>query len=190
MKTQRPKSASGRKPGGVSSSKGGKRHVAPPPPAPPHHLPGHPCLTIALVEALCNHIASGKSLRSWCAIQGHPSQHVIFRALREVEQFREQYTRAREDQADTFVDQCIEIADDGRNDTFVDDEGKVQVDTDVIQRTKIRLDERHWQAGKMKPKLYGDKVAVQIEKPPAPDAILGERDALLESLARLGYKRG
>ena len=129
------------------------------------HVAGHPSLTLALVDDLLQWIADGKSLRSWCAIDGHVSHQVVLRALRESGEVRTRYARAREDQADTLIDQCLAIADDGRNDTYIDENGNVKVATDVIQRSKLRCEERHWLAGKLRPKVYGEKLRIEDETP-------------------------
>lgn len=75
-------------------------------------------------------------------------------------EFSEQYARAREAQADKLAEEALQIADDGRNDTYVDGDGNVKTDTEVIQRSKLRVDTRKWLASKMAPKKYGDKVAI------------------------------
>lgn len=75
-------------------------------------------------------------------------------------EFSEQYARAREAQADKLAEEALQIADDGRSDTYVDAEGNERTDTEVIQRSKLRVDTRKWLASKMAPKKYGDKVAI------------------------------
>ena len=75
-------------------------------------------------------------------------------------EFSEQYARAREAQADKLAEEALTIADDGRSDTYVDGDGNVKTDTEVIQRSKLRVDTRKWLASKMAPKKYGDKVAI------------------------------
>lgn len=75
-------------------------------------------------------------------------------------EFSEQYARAREAQADKLAEEALQIADDGRSDTCVDGDGNVKTDTEVIQRSKLRVDTRKWLASKMAPKKYGDKVAI------------------------------
>jgi hypothetical protein len=52
----------------------------------------------------------------------------------------------------------LEIADDGRNDTYEDENGHQHVNTDHIQRSRLRIDARKWLASKMAPKKYGDRV--------------------------------
>lgn len=73
-------------------------------------------------------------------------------------EFSEQYARAREAQADKLAEEALQIADDGRSDTYLDAEGNERTDTEVIQRSKLRVDTRKWLASKMAPKKYGDKV--------------------------------
>lgn len=66
--------------------------------------------------------------------------------------------RAREAQADTLAEEILQIADDGSNDTYTDDEGRTHVDYDHISRSKLRVDARKWLASKMAPKKYGDRI--------------------------------
>ena len=74
--------------------------------------------------------------------------------------FSEQYARAREAQADKLAEEALQIADDGRSDTYLDAEGNERTDNEVIQRSRLRVDTRKWLASKMAPKKYGDKVAI------------------------------
>lgn len=80
--------------------------------------------------------------------------------------FVDQYTRAREEQADTIFDECLQIADDATNDYMdkINSEGEVvgqTLNTEHVQRSKLRIDTRKWMAGKMRPKKYGDKLEVE-----------------------------
>lgn len=115
----------------------------------------------AHADSICEHIASGKSLVSWCqAEEGRPSYTSVMRWLEANEGFREKYARARTDQADFLAEQIIQIADDGLNDTYQDEEGNVRTNQDVIARSRLRVDARKWYASKLAPKKYGEKVAV------------------------------
>lgn len=91
-----------------------------------------------------------------------PSSSMVKRWLAQHSEFRAQYAQAREDQADFYAEQIIEIADDGLNDTYLDDEGNTIVDHDVIARSKLRVDARKWVASKLAPKKYGDKINQEI----------------------------
>lgn len=91
-----------------------------------------------------------------------PDKATVFRWMAANDEFRDQYTYAREAQADEMADQIIEIADDGLNDTYLDEEGNKRTDQDVIARSRLRVDARKWLASKMAPKKYGDKVQTEL----------------------------
>lgn len=74
----------------------------------------------------------------------------------------EMYARARERQADKLVADMIQIADDGSNDTYIDDNGNQKTDQDVVARSRLRVEARKWLAGKMNAKRYGDKTTTEI----------------------------
>ncbi|WP_206677976.1 terminase small subunit-like protein [Pseudomonas sp. OTU750018] len=126
---------------------------------------GRPTVYSDLVAAkLCAYIADGMSLRNVCKQPGMPSTATVMRWLADDSKvaFRDQYAHAREAQADLLAEQILEIADYGLNDTYVDDEGQVKVDHDVIARSKLRVDARKWLASKMAPKKYGDKLQTEL----------------------------
>lgn len=89
-----------------------------------------------------------------------PNKATVFRWLANKPEFSDQYARAREAQADCLFDDILAIADDGRNDSYTDDDGRARTDFDVIARSKLRVDARKWMAGKLRPKVYGDKLAI------------------------------
>jgi hypothetical protein len=72
----------------------------------------------------------------------------------------EQYARAMELRADKMADDILQIADDGLNDSYTDENGVVRVNQDVIARSRLRVDARKWLASKMAPKRYGDKLDI------------------------------
>lgn len=113
-------------------------------------------------DLICDRLAQGESLRMVCADEGMPNRSTVLRWLEDFEAFRGQYARAREAQADHMADEILSIADDGLNDTYRDDDGNVRTDTDVIARSKLRVDARKWLAAKMAPKKYGEKVTQEV----------------------------
>jgi hypothetical protein len=123
----------------------------------------------ALADRICGELADGRSLRSVCDADDMPNKATVFRWLREHEEFRDQYARAKQESADSFVDDMIDIADDARNDWM-----KRQVTEDVqaytlngehVNRTRLRLDTRKWIASKLKPKAYGEKLDLGVGGP-------------------------
>jgi len=115
----------------------------------------------ALADTICERISDGESLRSICSEEIMPNKATVFRWLASDKEFSDQYARAKEEQAETLADEIIEIADDGRNDTYIDHEsGVVKTDHDVIARSRLRVEARKWVAAKLKPKKYGDRTTI------------------------------
>jgi hypothetical protein len=79
--------------------------------------------------------------------------------------FAEQYARAREEQADTLADEIISIADEQPEVIAVTDkQGALiehKLDGAFLQWQKNRIEARKWTAMKLKPKKYGDRMAVE-----------------------------
>jgi hypothetical protein len=82
------------------------------------------------------------------------SRHGLMRWL---EANEDAYASAREARGHKIAEDILQIADDGRNDTFIDDNGRRQVDQDVLGRSRLRVDTRKWLASKMLPTIYGDR---------------------------------
>lgn len=105
---------------------------------------GRPSIYSAeLTARICERLAIGESLRSICRDAEMPDLSTIFVWLAKNPDFSEQYTRAREAQAESHADQLIEIAD--------------NPDIDANHK-RIMVDARKWVASKLKPKRYGDKL--------------------------------
>jgi len=113
---------------------------------------------------ICTEIAiSSKSLRTICSAENMPSVSSVLRWLRDIEEFRTQYARAKEEQADFLVEEMIGIADDGSNDfmTVVKGDQEYTLENkEWTSRSKLRVEARKWAASKLKPKKYGDKIDV------------------------------
>jgi len=93
-------------------------------------------------DYICEELAKGRSLRSICQDPDMPAVQIVLGWRDDDAAFYEQYTRAREAQADHFADEITEIAD---------------TETDP-NRARVRIDARKWAAGKLKPKTYGDRL--------------------------------
>lgn len=118
--------------------------------------------TQEIADKICARLADGESLRAICRDEDMPCKTSVFKWLAADKAFADQYARAREAQADTMADEILEIADDGRNDTYMGEDGIERTDTDVIARSRLRVDARKWLASKMAPKKYGDRQAIDI----------------------------
>lgn len=64
-----------------------------------------------------------------------------------------------------MADELVEIADDGTNDYVereVDGGVRVVFDGEHFQRSRLRVDTRKWVLSKVLPKIYGDKIGVEV----------------------------
>ena len=123
-----------------------------------------------IADEICLRMACGESLRSICREEKFPSHVTVLRwALENREGFSNQYTRAREIQAETFADQLVDIADDGSNDWMqrANKKGDVEIvlDREHVTRSELRLKTRQWIASRILRKKYGDKADKESEVP-------------------------
>ncbi len=91
---------------------------------------------------VCKEISEGKSLRSICAVDDMPSAETVRVWLLDDGEFSAQYARAREEQADYYADEIIDIADGAKD----------------ANLARLQIDARKWKASKLQPKKYGDKI--------------------------------
>lgn len=101
-----------------------------------------------VADDICQLIAQGESLRKICERPGMPSLSMVFRWLNEQAEFRDQYARARESQADFLLEELLEISD--------------LATPEDVNVAKLRVDARKWFITKVAPKKYGDRVTQEI----------------------------
>ena len=127
----------------------------------------------AIALVICTRIAEGESLREIVKTEGMPDRTTVYDWLLKHEEFANHYTRAREEQADTLADEIIAIADEQPEIIAVIDKKtgaliEHKLDGAFLQWQKNRIDARKWTAMKLKPKKYGDKIAVGGDPDGAP----------------------
>ena len=109
--------------------------------------------TDEIATVICERLADGESLNAICKSLGSPSESTVRRwALEDFCGFAAKYTRAREIQADTLVEQILDISDDSSGDI---------ANPMAVQRDRLRTDNRKWFASKVLPKRYGERVDVE-----------------------------
>jgi hypothetical protein len=132
-------------------------------------MPAAIAWTAELEDAICNAIAiTPKGLEHICSANpDFPCADKIYERRRESQEFGEKYTRAKADQVMVLADQIVDIADDGSQDeTEIEITPGVKstvVNREIIERSKIRIDARKWLAGKLAPKIFGDKLTHEGE---------------------------
>lgn len=119
--------------------------------------------TPELGDRICAEIADGKSVRSVCKMDGMPCKATLFNWLGQHADFRAKYDVAVLERAESYAEEIIDIADDGSNDWMSvndPDNPGYRFNGEHAQRSKLRLEARKWICAKMKPKKYGDKLAL------------------------------
>lgn len=99
-------------------------------------------------DRICDQIIEGKSLRRICTEKWAPSKKIVLRWLKENAAFAAQYSRAREEQADGYADELMEL-------------GK-QANSENAHAIRVRADIIKWVCSKLKPKRYGDRLALDV----------------------------
>ena len=114
-------------------------------------------------DLICMMLSEGMSLRQILkadTVGALPAQSTVYEWLIRHPLFAEQYARAREEQADTNADEILEIADEHPPE-YTDEKGRTSLDITYIQWQKNRIEARKWTAAKLRPKKYGDRMAVE-----------------------------
>lgn len=71
------------------------------------------------------------------------------------------YARAIRVRAENLAEEIVQIADDSSEDEVIDPvSGKIKINYENIQRSRLRVDARKWCAAKLLPNKYGDKLDV------------------------------
>lgn len=116
-----------------------------------------------MADEICRTIAtSSKGLRRLLSENPHwPCRSEIYEWVFENKAFADQYTHAKARQVEWLVEEALDIAYDGSDDTY-EDKGKKRCDHEWVARSRLKVDTIKWFASKLAPKIYGDKL--QVEK--------------------------
>ena len=88
-----------------------------------------------------------------------PSVPAIFRWMEANEDFRKQYARARQVQAEVYADEIVELANTPNVGIRVKQStknGREVIRGDNVERSKLQVDARKWVSSKLLPKKYGN----------------------------------
>src|SRR5262249_40316111 len=102
-----------------------------------------------LGQAICESIAAGRPLLAICEAPDMPNRITVWRWQQQHPEFRNMITAAREYGADALAEQCLVIADDGRD----------------VPRDTPKITARRWLASKIAPRRYGDRIATEVSGP-------------------------
>jgi len=147
-----------------------------------HGLQAKPVKGVQYSEELAleilDHVASGKSLKSFCEVNGEripgrPTRQAVFQWRANIKGFGDLFNEAMRDRAHLLVDEIVHIAD----------------TEDDVKKARNMIDARKWAAARYLPKVYGDRLAVTGEKDGDPIRLEGSAkpaelsDAQLEAIA-------
>lgn len=139
---------------------------------------GRPSLyTPETAAEICERVASGETLRSICASEGMPAWASIHRWLEAHAEFRAQYARARDQQADSHADEVLDLARSlhGR-------------DSDGISAGRSEIAALQWRAGRMAPKRWGERTSHEISGPDGAPISLDARNTVAEKIRGLAER--
>ncbi len=129
--------------------------------------------TPELADKICEGIANAISLVKICSADDMPNPRTVYRWRREHEEFCQNYASAREDQADFFAEEIIDISDNHASSPLIIDgvpmvvKGEIvmRVDPAAVSHAKLMVDTRKWLASKFKPNNYADKLKQELSGP-------------------------
>lgn len=91
---------------------------------------------------ICERLMEGESLRKICAEPGMPADRTVYQWLEKDGPFTRQYARAREVQGHIRAEMAVDAARDAKD----------------AGLGRLAFDALRWHAGKLLPKVYGDRV--------------------------------
>lgn len=126
--------------------------------------------TPEIAEEICERLAGGESLYRICHDEHMPSESTVRAwAIDDRDGFSAKYTRARDLGLDHVAEEVMAIADDASDDweTRVREDGSeyLALNSDHVNRSKLRFEARRWYLSKLAPKKYGDRQQLEHSGP-------------------------
>lgn len=120
--------------------------------------------TDAIIAEICEGLRAGIPLRQICRSKHLPNRNTVIRWRESDEALKKQLADARARGVDALAEECMEIADDASND-YVEREvaaGRMKrvIDTEHVQRSKLRIDTRLKLAAVWNHAEYGAKSSI------------------------------
>jgi hypothetical protein len=142
-----------------------------------------------LAERILERMANGETATAICRDLDMPKYHVLKRWERDDEDFSRRYDIARKQCCEYHTDEIIAIADDSTNDyierTRADGTPYMAYNREHVERSRLRVDSRKWNASKILRHVYGEKAEVDLRTPDGINVKVEERNALIDALCRL-----
>lgn len=110
-------------------------------------------------------IVEGRSLSAICRDADMPTIRTVYNWFAKYPEFLQRYAIAKQDSAETWADEIVDIADNSTNDWMANNDPEnpgYKVNGESIQRSRLRVDTRKWLVSKLIPKKYGDRVINEL----------------------------
>ena len=111
-----------------------------------------------IVEEICDWIAHGKTLRSYCRLKGKPSWRTIYNWLDKDSEFSSRFTQVRMMGADAIAEEALELID--TPPVLTGSEESPKLDNAHVNWMRNRADLRLKLLAKWFPQRYGDRVGL------------------------------
>jgi hypothetical protein len=102
-------------------------------------------------------IELGHAIRNILKEDGMPDSSTFYKWIDLDSEKSKRYARACELRADSIFEDILEIADDSSGDVKINEDGEEYLNTEFVQRSRLRVEARKWVVSKLNPKKYGDK---------------------------------
>ena len=117
---------------------------------------------------ICVLLSQGKTLRQICRENADcPNDNVVREWMIQFPEFRVHYAISRDRGLDAMAEQIIDIASDGRNDWYMNDDGMIVFNREHVMRSTLRVNTLKWYLSKLAPRRYSDQsevIAARVEE--------------------------
>lgn len=110
------------------------------------------------IDAVLSRVSMGETVKAACEAEGFDKKKTgsFYTLMRGDKTMRENYDIARQLQAESWLDDNIDISDDKTADRYIDAKGNERINHEVMQRSKLRIETRQWTMGVLHRKRFGD----------------------------------
>jgi hypothetical protein len=117
-----------------------------------------------VAHLICARVSAGETLKKVCAADDIPEYSTVLSwVFKDYGGFASLYARAKEERAEVWSEEIVEIADASDRDFIEGEEGERRfVDHEHIQRSRLRIDTRKWIMSKLLPKKFGDRTTTEL----------------------------
>ena len=119
--------------------------------------PSRSLRTPEIVEEILRRVSDGEPLRQVCRSDGMPRWNTFYDWLDGDKELAGRFGRAREKGEEAIAAECLDIADDTSQD-MIDTAYGPRLNTEHVQRSKLRIETRLKLLAKWNPKKWGEKV--------------------------------